>query len=110
MVEKRKNLNSPKDGNRDDAITGDVPPEDKVEVNASSLEDGGETAKNLGEAFDDNVCFNNVILKPSNIGSIWLTFKVKKSMFDYMQWYFRPRNSYEPERVDYNALNILAEY
>ena len=31
-------------------------------------------------------------------------------MFEYLQWYFRPRTVYEPERVDYNALNILAEY
>ena len=31
-------------------------------------------------------------------------------MFDYLQWYFRPKTSYETERVDYNALNILAEY
>ena len=31
-------------------------------------------------------------------------------MVDYLTWYFRPKNSYEPERVDYNALNILAEY
>ena len=31
-------------------------------------------------------------------------------MVEYMTWYFRPKNSYDPERVDYNALNILAEY
>ena len=31
-------------------------------------------------------------------------------MVDYLTWYFRPKNSYDPERVDYNALNILAEY
>ena len=50
------------------------------------------------------------MMKPSNIRDIWATFKVKLNMFNYMQWYFRPRNSYDPERVDYNALNILAEY
>ena len=60
--------------------------------------------------FEDNVCFNNYLIKPSNIRTIWSTFKVKKSMFDYLQWYFRPKNSYDTERVDYNALNILAEY
>ena len=31
-------------------------------------------------------------------------------MIDYLTWYFRPRNSYDPERVDYNALNILSEF
>ena len=60
--------------------------------------------------FEDNVCFNNYLIKPSNIRTIWSTFKVKKSMFDYLQWYFLPKNSYDTERVDYNALNILAEY
>ena len=50
------------------------------------------------------------MLKPSNVCQIWSGDKIHKVMFEYMQWYFRPRNSYEPERVDYNALNILAEY
>lgn len=27
-----------------------------------------------------------------------------------MQQYFKPRSSYEPERVDYNCLNIFAEF
>jgi len=31
-------------------------------------------------------------------------------MTDYLTWYFRPANSYDPERVDYNCLNIFAEY
>ena len=31
-------------------------------------------------------------------------------MLEHLQFYFRPKNSYDPERVDYNALNILAEY
>lgn len=60
--------------------------------------------------FEDNVCFEHYMIKPSDITNLWSTFKVKKGMFDFMQWYFRPKNSYEPERVDYNALNILAEY
>lgn len=50
------------------------------------------------------------MLKPSNIKGIWTIFKVKKAMFDFLTWYFRPKSSYDPERVEYNALNILAEY
>ena len=63
-----------------------------------------------GMDFDDHPCFANNICKPSTLRDIWSTFKVKKAMFDYLSWYFRPKNSYDPERVDYNALNILAEY
>ena len=62
-----------------------------------------EEDKDVG--FDDTV-----ILKPSNIHEIWGTFKVKAAMINYLTWYFRPKNSYDPERVDYNALNILAEF
>ena len=58
----------------------------------------------------DHACFNSYMIKPSNVKEIWSIFKVKKAMQDFMQWYFRPKSSYEPERVDYNALNILAEY
>ena len=60
--------------------------------------------------FEDNICFDSYMIKPSNLRDIWSISQVKKKMFEYMQWYFRPKNSYEPERVDYNALNILAEY
>ena len=54
--------------------------------------------------------FNQCILRPSNVKEIWGTFKVKAAMIKYLTWYFRPRNSYDPERVDYNALNILSEF
>ena len=54
--------------------------------------------------------FKDAVLKPSTVAEIWSTFKVKASMIKYLTWYFRPKNSYDPERVDYNALNILAEY
>jgi hypothetical protein len=50
------------------------------------------------------------MLRPSSIRDIWKNEKVKKAMFNYMTEYFKPRSSYEPERVEYNALNILVEY
>ena len=58
----------------------------------------------------DHEAFTHSMLKPSDVKDIWSIFKVHKKMFNFMQWYFRPRSSFEPERVDYNALNILAEY
>ena len=59
---------------------------------------------------EDHLCFEQYILKPSNLADIWSTFKVKNNMLNFLQWYFRPRSSFEPDRVDYNALNIIAEY
>jgi len=58
----------------------------------------------------DHKMFEDSILKPSVIATICKTFKTKAAMLNHLQWYFRPRNAYEPDRVDYNALNILAEY
>ena len=76
----------------------------------SSMDGGNEEAKVEGQEVEDKACFEAYMIKPSNLKAIWSTFKVKKAMFEFMQWYFRPKSSYEPERVDYNALNILAEY
>ena len=59
---------------------------------------------------DIDAGFKDAVLKPSTVSEIWATFKVKAAMIKYLTWYFRPKNSYDPERVDYNALNILAEY
>ena len=76
----------------------------------------GQTTINpdtLGDTVNDedyDIGFENVILKPSVIKDMWEKSKVKVAMIDYLTWYFRPRNSYEPERVDYNALNILSEF
>ena len=61
------------------------------------------------EEEQDSALFENTILKPSTIHSIWGTFKVKKEMFEYLTWYFRPRNSFSPI-VELNVLDILAEY
>ena len=79
--------------------------EEKKEEDQVEIEEQVEQIEEL-----DHISFNNYMLKPGNIKQIWSGFKVHKAMFDFMQFYFRPRNSYEPERVDYNALNILAEY
>ena len=61
------------------------------------------------EEMDDRM-FEFAIIKPSHIRAFAKTFKKKSAMLEHLQWHFRPKNSYDPERVDYNALNILAEY
>ena len=80
---------------------------DNILNQQSSVE---QTDRLEGAELDEEVLYAEYMLKPSNIRDIWSIFKVKKQMVDFMTWYFRPKNSYDPERVDYNALNILAEY
>ena len=102
--------------NRDGSAERDVTPvpnelsiDGEIPI-ANSVMTTGEDAQGNVNDFEDDVCFASYMIKPSNLRDIWATFKVKLAMLDYMTWYFRPKNSYDPERVDYNALNILAEY
>ena len=111
-AKKRANLKS---GGTDKSKPADATPIVTKEPSQNNLAENA-SAQNLSEVgeraqeFEDDVCFDQYMIKPSNIKDIWRTFKVKKAMFEFMEWYFRPKTSYEPERIDYNALNILAEY
>ena len=49
---------------------------------ASTIDAGA--AEELGMEAEDNICFNNYMMKPSNIRDIWGTFKVKQNMFNYL--------------------------
>jgi hypothetical protein len=59
---------------------------------------------------EEDIGCESYMLKPSDIKDIWKNSKVRNAMFAFMQNYFKPKSSYEPEKVEYNALNILAEY
>jgi hypothetical protein len=59
---------------------------------------------------EEDLGFEGYMIKPSTIISIWKNSKVKVAMFNFLANYFKPRTSYEPERIEYNALNILADY
>ena len=58
---------------------------------------------------EDEGC-EEYIIKPSDVREMWNASKVKAKMFAFLQNHFKPRSQYEPERIEYNALNILAEY
>jgi len=115
-AKKRTNLKS---GGTDKSASV-IPPRDTTPVDVVSIEEvekAAAVASSMSNpdvlsdpGVEDHPSFSEYMIKPSNITAIWSTFKVKKNMLDYMQWYFRPKNSYDPERVDYNALNILSEY
>jgi len=53
---------------------------------------------------------SNFIIKANTVKDVWSKSKPKQALFDHLTWYFRPKSSLDPERVDYNALNILADY
>jgi hypothetical protein len=59
---------------------------------------------------EDDMGFEEYMLKPSQVRDIWRNSKSRNAMFTFMQDHFKPRSHYEPERVEYNALNILSEF
>lgn len=58
----------------------------------------------------DDKLFEFSVIKPSHIVKFERSGKIKKAIHDHIGWYYRPRSPFEPERIDYNCLNILAEY
>jgi hypothetical protein len=50
------------------------------------------------------------IITENVVKDVWSKSKPKQALVDYLTLYFRPKSSLDPERVDYNAINILADY
>ena len=51
-----------------------------------------------------------MIITAQTVKEVWAKSKPKTALLDFLTHYFRPKSSLDPERVDYNALNILADY
>ena len=50
-------------------------------------------------------------MKPSHVKRVWAATKnLKDEIFSIYQEYFKPKSSLEPERVEYNELNIFSEF
>ena len=53
---------------------------------------------------------SNQIMPAETVALIWSKSRPKQALLEHLTWYFRPKSSLDPERVDYNALNILADF
>ena len=53
---------------------------------------------------------NDFIITPDKVKEVWANSRPKNALLDHLQNYFKPRSSFEPERIDYNALLIIAEF
>lgn len=53
---------------------------------------------------------NDFVITHQNIKEIWGKSKPRQALVEHLQWFFRPHSSLDPERIDYNALLILAEF
>jgi len=54
--------------------------------------------------------FSDFIFKPNDIAEVWSKSRSKEAILDHLASFFKPKSSFDVERVDYNALNILAEF
>lgn len=50
------------------------------------------------------------ILKPTDIQRIWKSTKMKQELVLFFQELYKPKSQFDQERVEYNQINILAEY
>lgn len=54
--------------------------------------------------------YADFIIKPTDVTEVWSKSRSKEAILEHLAVYFKPKSSFDVERVDYNALNILAEY
>ena len=50
------------------------------------------------------------ILLPSDITKIWRSTRLKDELVKHLQNLFKPKSQFEQEKVEYNHINILAEF
>lgn len=53
---------------------------------------------------------NKFIFKPSDVKRLWASNRVKEEIILFLQDLFKPDSQFEQEKVEYNQINILAEY
>ena len=54
--------------------------------------------------------FEKVIVKPGEVARIWNSSHMKEDLITVFQEYFKPKSSIEQEKVEYNEINIFAEF
>ena len=54
--------------------------------------------------------FRGFILKPSSVKRVWNSSNMKEEFILIFQEFFKPKSSLEPEKVEYNEINIFSEY
>lgn len=53
---------------------------------------------------------SDFVLNPSDIKRIWRANRMKEAIVKFLQDLYKPASQFEEEKVEYNKINILAEY
>ena len=54
--------------------------------------------------------WESFIIHPEHIEAFWLSPRPKEAMIEHYQKTFNPENKLDEEKLDYNELNIVAEF
>jgi hypothetical protein len=49
-------------------------------------------------------------LLPSDVTKVWRSTRVKDYLVSFLQELYKPKSQFEQEKVEYNQINILAEF
>ena len=74
-----------------------------------------KTAEEIYDGVFGEERFKSFIVKPSHIKKVWgstssSSSMMKEELFQIFQNHFKPKSSLEPEKVEYNEINIFVEY
>ena len=50
------------------------------------------------------------VLLPTDIKKLWKSTRVKEELVAFLQNLYKPKSQYDTEKVEYNQINILAEF
>lgn len=64
----------------------------------------------LEAALIEQGIISNYILLPSDIETLWKSMRVKDELVKFLQEKYKPKSQFEQEKVEYNQINILAEF
>ena len=54
--------------------------------------------------------FEGFIIKPKAVKKLWKTPRIKEGLIEIFSNHFKPKSSIEEQKVEYNEINIFAEF
>ena len=76
----------------------------------SSMPDELEPSEALEQKLRINGKFDGFIMTPSDVKNVWASNRMKEELVKFFQELYKPASQFEEEKVEYNKINILAEF
>lgn len=79
------------------------------EIPVIKVETQSDVSK-LEQALSDNGSLDGYLMLPSEIERLWKHARVKDELVKFFQEKWKPKNQFDPEKIEYNQIIIVAEY